>query len=66
MGGELREREETVSDVMHPDREGRMSVIDDFEARCFRKKVFSCCNLCISAWTIANMPVVVGFACYGT
>jgi hypothetical protein len=45
----LRGREETVGDMVHPDREGGVSVIDGLGASCFRKKAFSCCNLRISA-----------------
>ena len=47
--GRLRRREETVGDVVRPDREGGMSIVDGFGAGCFREKVFSCCNLRISA-----------------
>ncbi len=39
--GELRGRDKTVGDVVRPDGEGGMSVVDGFGARCFRKKVFS-------------------------
>ena len=52
--GRLRGREETVGDVVRPDGEGGMSVIDGFGASYFRKKVFSCCNLPISAWLAAK------------
>ncbi|EIE89790.1 hypothetical protein RO3G_14501 [Rhizopus delemar RA 99-880] len=54
MGG-LRGREETVDDVVHPDREGWMPVIDGFGAGCFREKAFSCCNLRISAWAVVKL-----------
>ena len=49
-----RGREETVGDVVHPDGEGGMSAIDGFGANCFRKKASSCCNLGISARTVAK------------
>ena len=47
--GGLRGKEETVGDVVCPDGEGGVYVIDSFGASCFRKKAFSCCNLHISA-----------------
>jgi hypothetical protein len=58
MGG-LQEGEETAGDMVHPDREGGIFVADSFEASCFHKKAFSCCNLRISAWTVAK------FTCNG-
>lgn len=51
--GWLRGREERVGDVVCPDGEGGMSVIDGFGASCFRKKAFSC-NLRISVWAVAK------------
>jgi hypothetical protein len=58
MGG-LQEGEETAGDMVHPDREGGIFVADSFEASCFHKKASSCCNLRISAWTVAK------FTCNG-
>jgi hypothetical protein len=45
----LRGRKKTVGDVVLPDGEGGMSVVDGFKASYFRKKMLSCCNLHISA-----------------
>lgn len=47
-----------AGDVVRPDGEGGMSVVDDFEASCFRKGAFSCCNLCISARAVVKSACI--------
>lgn len=42
--GGLRGREKMIGDVVRPDGEGGMSVVDGFEASYSRKGAFSCCN----------------------
>lgn len=50
----LRGREKIVGDVVRPDGEGGMSVVDGFEASYSRKGAFSCCNFFISARAVVK------------